>query len=141
MQAFAEAMGTDESRKRAYIHTLKATKLASKWADAYYWLGWSAGFYALTLSGQDEKSQKAKANLGQLMLKSYSKAEKLDSKLKPHLHLKRVEAYYLLPNQDNRKEASKLIDAHFESFPYYVAWCNKRKPGRTKASIKASLMP
>ncbi len=141
LQAFADTMGTNESRKRAYTHALKATKLAPEWADSYYWLGWSAGFYALTISGQDIESQRAKANLGRLMLKSYSKAEKLDSNLKPHLYLKRVEAYYLLPNQDNRQEASQLIDAHFKAFPYYVAWCNKRKPGRTKASIKESLMP
>lgn len=140
MQAFAETMG-GLRRKEAYKHMLYATKLAPKWADAYYWLGWSADYYALDIHGQDAENQKTKANLGRLMLNAYDKAEKLDPNLKPHLYLKRIGAYDLLPKQEAMKEVPKLIDAHFKAFPYYVDWCKKRNPNETEASIKKYLMP
>ena len=95
----------------------------------------------MTIEGQDAKSQKTKANLGRLMLNAYDKAEKLDPKLKPHLYLKRIEAYDLLPKQEAMKEVPNLIDAHLKAFPYYVDWWKKRYPGETEASIRESLMP
>ena len=141
MQAFAETMGTNDGRRKAYPRLVKATKLAPKWADAHYWLGWAANNYALTMRGRDAKVQKAKANLGRQMLKSYSKAEKLDSYLKPHLYLERIHAYKLIDNQKFGKEISQLIDAHFKAFPYYVAWIRKNDPDATEASIRGYLMP
>lgn len=119
------------SRKEAYQHTLQAVKRAPNWADAHYWLAWSACSYALTFNRdvhpvvKKPASKVIQVRLGKLALKSYDRAQKLDLGLRPYLYIERVGAYELIADRNAARMIPICLNVHLQAFPWYAEWYRK----------------
>jgi len=122
MRSFYEA--TTEQEK-GYQTALKATRLAPRWADAYYWTVHAAIMYGNSF-GADKSKRPIERKMGQLALQAAKKAEPLDLGLRPKLFLLRLQAYELLRNKESVKMIPMLGEMHFRAFPSYATWARRR---------------
>ena len=122
---------TSSARKKAYQQGLQAVENAPKWADAHYWLAGAATNYAFTFQKDVWPTVKRKeswdrmVDLGQVAMRSYRRAENLDSGLRPYLFLEKAGAAELMADPQSLATIPSLIQAHLQAFPNYISWYQK----------------
>lgn len=137
MRAFWAGTLSSKDTTEAYQATLRAVKLAPRWADAYYWLGTEvsnyAGVFSTRISRQEVKPhtpemtqiRETVARLGQLQLRAYDKAERLDPGLRPHLYWARLNAYQDIRDKKSAEIMPFLVEQHLRAFPDFGVWYRK----------------
>lgn len=143
MRAFYGSLDPAEEQRERYLTAVRAVRLAPQWADAHYWLAWTANSYAMALQQdvwpilKNPASKATRIRLGKVQMRAYDAAQRLDPSLRPSLYLLRIGACQLIADKKSAQMIPVYVNAHLRAFPGYLAWYH-HNTGNGEVEFRAS---